>query len=448
MQGKLPGNLPGLLLLAVGVFFIFLSCATSPDAYAQIDSGVRTGAFENALVSIENEKGPARKIVYVPKNEILLYLDRGMIKHYAGLYEDSSRDLETAEQLIQDAFTKSISQAMGSYILNDNVKDYSGEDYEDLYINVFNSLNYYFNNDLEGALVEIRRLNEKLNFFADKYERASKKVLEANQQVDPAGLPMEASKFSNSALARYLGVLFYRGTGRADSARIDFEELQRAYDLAPEVYANQIPSSVEEELSVPEGKARFNVIAFTGLSPVKEQINIPIPLPFPFPNNMARLALPKMVGRVQSVQWAEAVLDSGEKIRLELLEDMGEVARETFKSRYGLVVLKTTARAITKAAASASLARVASSREKNENTGLGSLVGLLGRVFTEVSEQADTRLSRYFPCYALVGGINLDPGVYNVTVNFYGNTGLVKSQREEIVIRENTLNLKEFVCLN
>ena len=437
------------LLLAAGLFFVFFSCASSPDAYAQIDSGVQAGSYENALASLDDKKGPARRAVYTPKNQILLYLDRGMIAHYAGLYTDSSQDLQTAEQMIEDAFTKSISQEIGSYLLNDNMKDYPGEDYEDMYINVFNSLNYYFENNLEGSLVEIRRLNEKLNFFADKYQRATKKVLDSNQQVDPGQLPMEASKFSNSALARYLGILFYRGTGRTDSARIDFEELGRAYSLAPEVYTNPIPSSVEGELSIPQGKARFNVIAFTGLSPVKEQFNIPIPLPFPFPNNMARLALPRMVSRVQTVQWAEAVLDTGEKIRLELLEDMGAVARETFKSRHGLVVLKTTARAIAKAATSASLALAASSssNRKQGNDGLGSLVGLMGRVFTEVSEQADTRLSRYFPSYALVGGINLDPGVYNVTVNFYGNAGLVNSQREEIVIRENTLNLKEFVCL-
>ena len=76
------------------------------------------------------------------------------------------------------------------------------------------------------------------------------------------------------------------------------------------------------------------------------------------------------------------------------------------------------------------------------------MVGFLGRIFTEVSERADTRLSRYFPCYALVGGINLDPGLYSLTVNFYGNGGLIGSERKEnISVRENRLNFEEFVCL-
>ena len=271
------------VLVAAGALSALLSCAGSPDAYIHIDEDLRTGAYESALLRLDDEKGPARKTIYTSKNEILLYLDRGMVRHYAGMYADSSLDLQEAEWLIEDAFTKSLSQAAGSYILNDNVKDYSGEDYEDLYVNVFNSLNYYHNNDLEGALVEIRRLNEKLALLADKYERAVEKVQEAGQRLDTSGISVEASKLSNLALARYMGMLFYRGTGREDSARIDYEEISRAYELAPSVYGNRIPGSVEEEMAIPDGMARLNIIAFTGLSPVKEAENIYIPLPLPLP---------------------------------------------------------------------------------------------------------------------------------------------------------------------
>ncbi|MCL2473114.1 MAG: hypothetical protein FWF26_05490 [Treponema sp.] len=434
-------------LLAAGVFFLLLSCASGPDVYARIDAGVQAGSYGHALASINDEKSTVRKTVYTPKNQILFYLDRGMIAHYAGAYTDSSGDLQTAELLIEDAFTKSISQAIGSYLVNDNVKDYSGEDYEDLYINVFNSLNYYHNNNLEGSLVEIRRLNEKLNFFADKYERAKDKVLESNRDVDTSQLPMEASSFSNSALARYLGILFYRGTGNADAARVDYDELGRAYELAPAVYTNSVPSSVQDELSVPDGMGRLNVIAFTGLSPIKVPESIIIPLPFPPPNNFARITLPKMITRPQTIDRVEAVLDSGETFKLELIEDMGAVARDTFKSKYGLTVLKTAVRAITKTTASAVLAHVASDKGSGGNSGLGSLIGFIGKIYTEASEQPDLRLSRYFPCYALVGGINLTPGNYTVTVNFYGKAGLVYSEQKEMTVRENTLNLEEFVCL-
>ena len=426
---------------------LLLSCAGAPDAYVRIDADMQAGSYENALASVENEKAPIRKTVYNSKNEILLHLDRGMIRHFAGQYADSSMDLETAEILIEQAFTKSISQEIGSFILNDNVRDYSGEDYEDIYINVFNSLNYYHQNNLEGALVEVRRLNEKLSFLADKYERAREKVLESNRQIETGRLPMEASSFSNSAMARYLGILFYRGAGRMDSARIDYEELGRAWELAPSVYRGSIPSFVEDELDLPDGMGRLNLVAFTGLSPIKKIQHILIPLPFPPPNHSARISIPVLMDRPQAINRVEAVLGTGQKIRLELIEDMGAVARETFKLKSGLTVLKTTARTIAKASTSAVLAKVASSDNKKKNEGLGSLVGLVGRIYTEVSEQPDTRLSRYFPCHAFAGGISLEPGRYSITVNFYGPGGLLLSEQREIDVRERFLYLEEFVCL-
>jgi len=384
------------------------------------------------------------RTVYPPKNAILYQLDRGMIEHYAGLWTDSSQNLQEAERLIEAAFTTSISQEIGSFILNDNVKEYPGEDYEDLYTNVFNSLNYYQRGDLEGALVEIRRVNEKLAFLSDKYVTAEKKITDANPDLAGSEYAPQAVRFSNSALARYLSLLFFRSTGNSDNARIDLQELYNAYKLAPSVYTNPPPSSLENELSIPAGQARLNVIAFTGLSPIKKEVNIMLPMPLPSPNNWARLSLPQMVERPSAVSSIEVIVSGGPRLNLELIEDISKVAQETFKARYGLIVLKTTARTIGKSIASASIARAA----RRQDEGLGSLFGLIGRIASDLSESADTRISRYFPGRAWVGGINLDPGVYSVTINYYGPGGLTASeQRNNIQVQAGQLNLAEFVCL-
>jgi hypothetical protein len=241
-----------------------------------------------------------------------------------------------------------------------------------------------------------------------------------------------------------LGVVLYRGTGRRDSARIDYEELLNAYRLAPEIYSNPLPTSLSGELDVPSGSARLNVVAFTGLSPVKEERNIIIPLPFAFPNNSARIAYPVMTNRPQRVTHVEAVMDTGERFALELLENMGEVARETFKSGYSLTIIKTAARVITKAGASAAAAGVV---RRNSDSAFGLLAGVAGRAFTEVSEKADTRISRFFPSNALVGAINLPPGSYTVRVNFYSGSSLIESQVAELELQENAPNLVRFVCI-
>ncbi|MDR0313673.1 MAG: hypothetical protein LBI14_08740 [Treponema sp.] len=428
--------------LALPLFFLLFSCAGSPNAYREIDAEVSAASYDAALRAME--KSGVRNSVYTNKNAILYYLDRGMIRHYAEYWEESSRDLQEAERLIEAAFTRSISQEIGSYIANDNAKDYSGEDYEDLYINVFNALNYYHRNDMEGALVEIRRVNEKLRYLSGKYERASEKIISSNADLSNPEYAVEAVRFSNSALAQYLGMLFFRGIGNYDSARISLEELYQAYQLAPAVYNHAPPSSLEAELSIPQGFARLNVIGFAGLSPVKVEVNAMIPLPLPYPNNWARLALPQMIDRPSAVQSIEVILDDGQSFRLELLENMSRVVRETFKANYSLIILKTVARTIAKSVTGAAV----SSRVSESNEDWGFLLGLIGRVAADLSEQADTRVSRYFPGYAYAGGINLIPGVYTVTVRYYGRSGLIYSERRSnVMVSSGSLNLLEFVCL-
>ena len=432
------------VLKVLGLIFLscFISCASGKDAYREIDAGVNAASYEHALEAIE--KPSTQKTVYPPRNEILFFLDRGMIRHYAGLWHESTSDLQEAERLIEAAFTKSITQEIGTFIVNDNVRDYPGEDYEDIYINVFNALNYYHRGNIESALVEIRRVNEKLRYLSGKYERAADKVISSNTDLNDPQYDIEAISFSNSALARYLSMLFFRSYGNADNARIDLEELYRAYELAPNVYNHSPPSGLEDELQIPQGQARLNAIAFAGLSPVKEEINLPIPLPLPFPNNWTRLALPQMVDRPSVINSIEIVIDGGGLFRLELIEDMNRVARETFKGRFGLTVLKSTARTITKSAVNAGVSKAVN----NQSEGLGALVSIFGRIATNLSENADLRAGRYFPGRVFVGGITLEPGVYSITINYYGSGRLVASEtRNNVEIGRNKLNLLEFICL-
>ena len=440
MSNKAP--VPAVVSFLSWLLFCFLSCAGSPHLYQDIDDEVRSASYIKALSSME--KRDVKSSIYNNKNVILYYLDRGIIEHYAGLWHESSKNLEEAERLIEAAFTRSIGQEISSYIINDNAKDYSGEDYEDLYINVFNALNYYQRNDIEGALVEVRRVNEKLIYLADKYERAREKVVTSNTDLDDPQYSVEAVKFSNSALARYLSLLFYRAQGNYDSVRIDFQELHRAYELAPDVYNHPPPASLDEEISIPQGKARLNVLSFTGMSPIKEEVTRQIPLPLPPPNTLARLALPRMLDRPSAIERVEVVLNSRQRFTLELLEDMSRVATETFKAKYSLTVIKTAARTIAKTIASAGAAKAAEERAE----GLGFVIGLLGKIASDVSEQADLRMSRYFPGRAYVGGINLDPGIYSMTVNYYGNRGLIASDQESnVLVEAGKLNLMKFVCL-
>jgi hypothetical protein len=332
--------------------------------------------------------------------------------------------------------------------VNDTTRDYDGEDYEDIYINAFNALNYYHRNEPEDAMVEIRRMTDKLQYLSSKYgtiiTNLQRQALEENAIV-PADKNIP-SVFSDSALARYMGMLFYRGAGRRDDARIDGDLLRVAFANAPAVYPHPAPSSLAGELDIPRGMARLNVIAFGGLSPVKEQETLRIPIP---PARYVKIALPTLVLRPSAIRRVEVAMDKGETFTLELLEDIEAVARETYKEKEKVIYLKTIIRATIKGAASSVLEAAA---EEQDDGGLGLILGILSlgaQVYAEASEQADLRISRYFPGKAFVGGINLRPGTYSFWVRYYGQSGepIAAFRYEDVPVMENRLNLAEAVCL-
>jgi hypothetical protein len=238
-------------LVSLGALVLLFSCA-SGNPYKEADSLAQGGEYRKSLELIEKDKNK----LYRDKDAVLYYLDAGMLNHYTADFRQSTALLQEGERAIEAAYTKSITMEIGTYLLNDTAQEYAGEDYEDIYINTFNALNYYHEDDLEDAMVEIRRMNNKLGFLASKYgilvDNMQKKALAENAEIppDPAA---EKTTFTNSALARYLGMLFYRGNGNLDDARIDRDQIRLAFANNPSVYSYPPPSSLDGERPVPYG---------------------------------------------------------------------------------------------------------------------------------------------------------------------------------------------------
>jgi hypothetical protein len=338
---------------------------------------------------------------------------------------------------------------VGSFILNDTTREYAGEDYEDVYLNVFNALNYYHQNLEEDALVEIRRMNNKLQYLSTKYDNAisnlQKSALENSVKI-PYDPETVRDSFSNSALGRYLGMLFYRGRGLMDDARIDQDQVRIAFANQPAVYGFEPPASLEEELDIPPEKARVNILSFTGLSPIKTEETIRFPIT---DTTWIKISLPALNSRPSVIARTEVVFDSGETLDLELIEDIGAIAKETFKQNEGIIHTKTIIRSVIKSAAAAVLDIGA---REVDNAGISLVMGLLSlgsQAVAEVSEKPDLRISRYFPGRAHVGGVTLDPGVYSFYVYYYdsGDRLIHQERFENIQVYAGRLNLTEVVCL-
>ncbi|MDR1215408.1 MAG: hypothetical protein LBK25_01875 [Treponema sp.] len=433
------------VLFIVGL--VGVSCS-STNPYARVDGAVSSGDYKSAETLLEENK----TYIYSTRNDRILYeLDKGVLAHYAGKYDASIELLQNGEQDITEAYTQSITKLTKSAIVNDNSKNYDGEDYEDVYINAFNALNYYHKGDMEGAVVEIRRMNEKLAYLETKYSALEAQMNTIDQRVQSQGL--FSSKFANSALGRYLGVLFYRTNGDADDARIDHDWLVAAYNNAPDIYAFPVPGSLEEELHIPAGKARLNILAFAGLTPVKQEVVEYIPMVVT-PDKI-KIALPELVHRPSSVNRIEVAIKGGQTFRLEQLEDVDAVVRETFKNKIALIERKTVIRSTIKGVTSVAAREAGRGLSNSDNSNLaaaGTLLnfaGTIGKLAADASEKADLRMSRYFPGKAYAGGMTLDPGVYSFAVYYYGVDGSLIESREydNVSVKAETLNLVEAVCL-
>ena len=455
-----------LALVVIVSVLSLSSCVASVDnsiKHRQIEIPISNNNFHEGirqLTLLQDDVNP----LYDEKNAISLFLDKGFLEHYAGEYRESAQSLLFAERSIQEAFTKSISENVLSYILNDNTKEYPGEDFEDIYLSVFNAINFFKQGSIDGALVEVRKLtlpSGKLDMLGRKYDVNNEKLIKHGEnEMNMVETDEEASKpekkavtFTNSALARYLSVLFYQADGNHDAVRIELNQLKNAYSTQPGIYTSVLPNAVAYLSSPTNDKERLDILCFTGLSPIKVERIITLYFPF-FNESINRyhtLRVPALVTRANRIDRVEVEAD-GMKYELELLEDMGAVIIDTFNARYSNIFLKTYIRTLIKLSLADIAATETRKRTRNMGTG-GSLLNLASaigsRLLVEASEGADIRMSRYLPNKVYVGNITLAQGTYDVTINYYAGNRLVNSEsHRDVEIKRNTVNLLNTVNLD
>jgi hypothetical protein len=179
------------------------------------------------------------------EDEVLYRLERGMLSHYQEDWRASAKHFRRADRAIERHYTKDITKNLQSLLINDFQLPYAGESYESIYLSTFNCLNYLHMGDTEGALVEMRRVNHKLELLNDRQrglahslakrdtvDAALKKVdqkLEGVELLTETGTaPPEIRQ--NSAFGRFLTTVLYGKTGQPDNARIELQKLRTALE--------------------------------------------------------------------------------------------------------------------------------------------------------------------------------------------------------------------------
>lgn len=206
--------------------FIFLlclclsGCATWYQRTAAFQTAVTEGQFEQAEKLLQKDKKQAQG-----KNKILYYLNQGYVEFMLNHSEESNEAFELAERLTEDQQKNALTEA-AVLVSNPEIRPYKPEDFEVIMINFYKAMNYLRMNNMEDALVEVRKINIRLQQLNDKY-------------------PDHKNRYQRDAFAHLLMGLIYDASGDANNAFIAY---RNAYDTYRTDYLTNFGLGAPEQL--------------------------------------------------------------------------------------------------------------------------------------------------------------------------------------------------------
>jgi len=410
---------PVFILSAV----LLSSCSYAPTVQPQVNALVVAERFSNALKVLEEQKDG-----YGESNSLLYLLDKALVLHLAGQYEQSAEVFEQAKIEYDILYTRSISTISKSWLTNDYALPYTGEDFERVLINIFQALNFAAMGNIDEALVEARDVDSTLNAINAQYPVGQKNV------------------YKDDAFARLLMGLLYeaRGTGQGfNDAFISFEKAWQSYknEYQPQ-YNLGVPKVLKQGLlrtSFVMGRAEYSryqklfkdlaplrqpasgepgvlvLVHYHGLSPLKLQSSFVLPLPGRY---LGKLAFPRYhQRRTEDHPFnLEVRGKNGNKISVttELGEDIEAIAIKNLADRKVRIISK----AVSRSAGKYFAARAAEQQVSEQGGDTVGEVFNYGMNLNNVySEQADLRSWQTLPAQIRIARISLDSGEYELFLN-------------------------------
>ncbi|MFK7952509.1 MAG: COG3014 family protein [Ekhidna sp.] len=390
------------------ILLLATSCISYYELNYEFNKKFEQGNIEEAESLLSNNKKAEKS-----KSRFLYLANRGVVDHLLGNYEASNKWLEEAYVFGED-YRKNYLNFAASYFLNPNLIVYPGEDHEHLMLLYYKSLNFLKMGDYDGALVECRRLNQRLYELGDKYVSDNKYQKDAFIQ-NLMGIIYDASGDYNNAFIAYRNSLEIYENEFQEMFDVNTPEqlkkdLLRTASLAgfPEEldqYSRQFGMKYEAEASA-GGDLIF--LWHNGLVPIKEEWSLnfvamkgaggqvifqneQFGFDFPFFYDVntdgnasisdltgTRIAFPKYVEREPYFHYANLQLGDA-YYRLDKAENINAIAFKTLQQR----MLKELGSGLLRVA----LKKIVEQEVRKENEGLGMLIGVLNFA----SEKADTR---------------------------------------------------------
>jgi tetratricopeptide (TPR) repeat protein len=194
------------------VFAIVAALAATACAAPQrqhtlgVQQAIAARSWDAAIAALDQAKDGQ----YGQRNVVLYWLDKGAVLHDAGRFKESDAVLDLAERRMEELYTRSISKAAATFLVNEGTEDYAGQVHERTLLHVLRALNYAYLREEDEAAVEARKVTA---FLTELNDRLGDKPL----------------AYRDDAFAQYLSALLFEDQGRPDDARICYDASRAAY---------------------------------------------------------------------------------------------------------------------------------------------------------------------------------------------------------------------------
>ncbi len=373
-------KISSVCLWALGGLLLF-GCATYQTKVDSARTDLSSRNPEKAIKTLQplaEEEG---------KDQLVYVLDYAVALQQVGNYKESARLLGKAEKIADIQDYTSLSREASSLILNAEMVQYKGDDFEKILINAVNAINYLMMNQLDDALVEVRRVNEKLYKFKFDAKR----------------------DYEQSPYASYLAGLIWEADGKYDDSYIDYK---KAHELAPNftpLHADLIRAAIRarRDEDVAKWKAAYPEVQVG--TEWKDSKNGELIFIFQQgwgPRKYARPGaprFPKLFPVITSTRRAELDIEGVDKVLTESIYSVQDVEIKTLENAYAGIVAKRIAGVATKAILADQI------RQKNK------LLGDLTSLALNASDRADLRQWSTLPETFQIARKFLKAGTYKIS---------------------------------
>jgi uncharacterized protein len=436
------------LLVALSAILLLSGCAAGYSGTMKKPlKRLERRDYQGALAKLEKPEGATNKLLY--------RLERGLILHYMGSYVESNAEFDKAERLVDRHYTRSLSREIASLISNDALRAYSGEEYERVLIHYYRGLNYAYLGDMESALVECRKANNRLADYAQ----------EAEYELN----------YKNDAFIQYMTGLFFAARNELNDAYISFRDAEKGYRAYNEAFGLQMPRALALDLAYTAQKLGYRdevdgymqrygihpdelrprqngqVIVFieNGFVGRKRQSEINVPIlegegdeeVWVLSDRLARrhyhrrhyskvhywlrVALP-YYEPIPSQVFRARLSGGGASAVGTTLEDLDAIASQSFKDKEHSVLLRTLARALAKYWLAQKAEDQLDKAGDDEGSAWNAVFGLIGGAISLVgaaTEAADTRSWLSLPGRIQMARLDLPAGTHDLDLEFFNQAG-------------------------